>query len=40
MQYEYKMIQAAPHIIAQRKMWGSDNICIGRNKKIWREKMR
>ena len=22
------------------KMWGSDNICIERNKKIWREKMR
>lgn len=21
-------------------VWGSDNICIGRNKKIWREKMR
>jgi len=21
-------------------MWGSDNICIERNKKIWREKMR
>ena len=21
-------------------MWGSDNICIGRNKKIWRGKMR
>ena len=21
-------------------LWGSDNICIERNKKIWREKMR
>ena len=21
-------------------MWGSDNICINKNKKIWREKMR
>ena len=21
------------------QMWGSDNICIERNKKIWREKM-
>lgn len=21
-------------------VWGSDNICIERNKKIWREKMR
>lgn len=21
-------------------VWGSDNICINKNKKIWREKMR
>lgn len=24
----------------QAVMWGSDNICIERNKKIWLEKMR
>ena len=26
--------------LAEARMWGSDNICIERNKKIWREKMR
>ena len=31
------MIAAAA---ADGEMWGSDNICIERNKKIWREKMR
>ena len=37
-----KAIQQLQLIISHKDelLWGSDNICIDKNKKIWREKMR
>ena len=32
--------QAECIVLGKQPVWGSDNICINKNKKIWREKMR